>query len=78
LVAADDALGTAFERQFAVRSGALSDVRLADGEAEHANLLSSIGREGRTIHLGGLNPAEVAAFAKNNAALTSFPVPGWF
>jgi hypothetical protein len=46
--------------------------------AEHANLLSSIGREGRTIHLGGLNPAEVAAFAKNNAALTSFPVPGWF
>jgi eukaryotic-like serine/threonine-protein kinase len=38
--------------------------------AEHANLLSSIGREGRTIHLGGLTSAEVAAFAKNNAALT--------
>jgi class 3 adenylate cyclase len=38
--------------------------------AEHANLLSSIGREGRTIHLGGLSQAEVAAFAKNNSALT--------
>ncbi len=37
--------------------------------AEHANLLSSIGREGRTIHLAGLSQEEVAAFAKSNAAL---------
>src|SRR5271155_5349753 len=37
--------------------------------AEHADLLSSIGREGRTIHLGGLNGSEVAAFARSNAAL---------
>jgi class 3 adenylate cyclase len=44
-----------------------TEVRLS---AEHANLLSSIGREGRTIHLGGLTEAEVAAFAKNSAALT--------
>ena len=44
-----------------------TEVRLS---AEHANLLSSIGREGRTIHLGGLSAAEVAAFAKNSAVLT--------
>lgn len=44
-----------------------TEVRLS---AEHANLLSSIGREGRTIHLGGLSEAEVAAFTKNSATLT--------
>ena len=43
-----------------------TEVRLS---AEHTKLLSSIGREGRTIHLGGLSEEEVAAFAKNNAAL---------
>jgi len=37
--------------------------------AEHANLLSSIGREGRTIRLAGLSKKEVAAFAASNAAL---------
>jgi eukaryotic-like serine/threonine-protein kinase len=44
-----------------------TEVRLS---AEHAQLLSSIGREGRTIHLGGLSEKEVAAFARSNAALT--------
>ncbi len=43
-----------------------TEVRLS---AEHAQLLSSIGREGRTIHLGGLSKNEVAAFARSNAAL---------
>src|SRR5271156_533153 len=39
--------------------------------AEHADLLSSIGREGRTIHLGGLTEKEVAAFVRSNATLAS-------
>jgi eukaryotic-like serine/threonine-protein kinase len=44
-----------------------TEVRLS---VEHAQLLSSIGREGRTIHLSGLSEKEVAAFARSNAALT--------